>query len=144
MIKNRSFGVVWIKNQNSFILQNAGTMAVTSHCWDGGSVVQYSLMNIPGTSPDPIVRANFQPHQYQVYIFLTGPALSGSLVKTFGFGAMLTGCGIVCFLYCPLLLLLRLVSIWSVGWLGGWFYGWSVIQSVGELVDWLIDKSHEC
>merc|ERR1712117_275168 len=39
--------------------------------------------------------------------FAVGPALSGSLVKTFGFGAMLTGCGIVCFLYCPLLLLLR-------------------------------------
>ena len=39
--------------------------------------------------------------------YLSGPALSGSLVKTFGFGAMLTGCGIVCFLYCPLLLLLR-------------------------------------
>ena len=67
MIKNRSFGVVWIKNQNSFLLKNAGTMAVTSHCWDGGSVVQYSLMNIPGTSPDPIVRANFQPDQYQVF-----------------------------------------------------------------------------
>ena len=56
MIKNRPFGVVTIgARQNSFILQNAGTMAVTSHCWDGGSVVQYSLMNIPGTSPDPIV-----------------------------------------------------------------------------------------
>ena len=40
-------------------------------------------------------------------VFHSGPALSGSLVKTFGFGAMLTGCGIVCFLYCPLLLLLR-------------------------------------
>merc|ERR1719187_617098 len=39
--------------------------------------------------------------------FAIGPALSGSLVKSFGFGNMLIGCGIVCFLYCPLLLLLR-------------------------------------
>lgn len=39
--------------------------------------------------------------------FAVGPALSGSLVKEFGFGAMLTGCGIICFLYCPFLLLLR-------------------------------------
>merc|ERR1712112_736031 len=39
--------------------------------------------------------------------FAVGPALSGSLVKAFGFGNMLIGCGCVCFLYCPLLLLLR-------------------------------------
>jgi len=39
--------------------------------------------------------------------FAIGPALSGSLVKKFGFGAMLTGCGFVCFLYMPLLVLLR-------------------------------------
>ena len=52
---------------------------------------------------------DFKPKYDFLYCpFLSGPALSGSLVKTFGFGAMLTGCGIVCFLYCPLLLLLRL------------------------------------
>merc|ERR1719471_2583890 len=39
--------------------------------------------------------------------FAVGPALSGSLVKTFGFGAMLTGCGIVCFAYCPFLVMLK-------------------------------------
>jgi len=39
--------------------------------------------------------------------FAVGPALSGSLVKSFGFGNMLIGCGCVCFLYCPFLLLLR-------------------------------------
>jgi DHA1 family solute carrier family 18 vesicular amine transporter 1/2 len=39
--------------------------------------------------------------------FAIGPALSGSLVKEFGFGAMLMGCGVVCFLYCPFLLLLK-------------------------------------
>ena len=119
MIKNRTFGVVpllgWWVGRPIFLDEHSGH----------------------------ITRPNCQPHQYQVYIFLTGPALSGSLVKTFGFGAMLTGCGIVCFLYCPLLLLLRLVSIWSVGWLVGWFYSWSVIQSVGELVGWLIGQSHE-
>jgi len=39
--------------------------------------------------------------------FAVGPALSGSLVKAFGFGNMLIGCGCVCFLYCPFLLCLK-------------------------------------
>jgi len=39
--------------------------------------------------------------------FAVGPALSGTLVKDFGFASMLVGIGFICFLYCPLLLLLR-------------------------------------
>lgn len=39
--------------------------------------------------------------------FAVGPALSGTLVKDLGFGKMLVGCGFICFLYCPFLLLLR-------------------------------------
>jgi len=39
--------------------------------------------------------------------FAVGPALSGTLVKDFGFTSMLVGCGFICFLYCPLLLFLK-------------------------------------
>ncbi|TRY76800.1 hypothetical protein TCAL_10459 [Tigriopus californicus] len=39
--------------------------------------------------------------------FAIGPALSGNLVKAIGFKAMLTGIGVVCFLYGPLLILLK-------------------------------------
>lgn len=39
--------------------------------------------------------------------FAVGPALSGTLVRDFGFTSMLVGCGFLCFLYCPLLMLLK-------------------------------------
>lgn len=39
--------------------------------------------------------------------FAVGPALSGSLVKTIGFEWMLFGIAILCFLYAPLLTLLK-------------------------------------
>lgn len=39
--------------------------------------------------------------------FAIGPALSGNLVKAIGFKAMLTGIGLVCILYGPLLILLK-------------------------------------
>lgn len=39
--------------------------------------------------------------------FAVGPALSGTLVKKFGFGNMLIGCGCLCFLYCPFLMALK-------------------------------------
>merc|ERR1719195_853068 len=39
--------------------------------------------------------------------FAIGPALSGSLVKEYGFAKMLIGVAFICFLYCPLLPLLK-------------------------------------
>ena len=39
--------------------------------------------------------------------FAVGPALSGTLVKEFGFQKMLVGVGIICLLYCPLLFMLK-------------------------------------
>jgi len=39
--------------------------------------------------------------------FAVGPALSGTLVKNFGFAKMLIGVAFICFLYCPLLTLLK-------------------------------------
>ena len=39
--------------------------------------------------------------------FAVGPALSGTLVKNFGFQKMLIGVAFICFLYCPLLTLLK-------------------------------------
>ena len=39
--------------------------------------------------------------------FAVGPALSGTLVKEFGFQKMLVGVGIICLLYCPLLVMLK-------------------------------------
>ena len=39
--------------------------------------------------------------------FAVGPALSGTLVKDFGFQKMLVGVGIICLLYCPLLVMLK-------------------------------------
>ena len=39
--------------------------------------------------------------------FAVGPALSGTLVKHFGFQKMLIGVAFLCFLYCPLLTLLK-------------------------------------
>ncbi len=39
--------------------------------------------------------------------FAVGPAISGSLVETVGFKAMMLGIGVVCFIYCPFLVLLR-------------------------------------
>merc|ERR550519_199965 len=39
--------------------------------------------------------------------FAIGPALSGSLVETIGFKNMLLGIGFICFLYCPVLLMLK-------------------------------------
>merc|ERR1712117_1010806 len=39
--------------------------------------------------------------------FAIGPALSGTLVKNFGFRNMLVGVAFICFLYCPLLTLLK-------------------------------------
>jgi len=39
--------------------------------------------------------------------FAIGPALSGTLVKEFGFQKMLVGVAVICLLYCPLLLMLK-------------------------------------
>ena len=39
--------------------------------------------------------------------FAIGPALSGSLVKEYGFQKMLVGVAVICLLYCPLLLMLK-------------------------------------
>ena len=39
--------------------------------------------------------------------FITGPALSGSLVQGIGFEKMLIGIAIICFLYGPLLFALK-------------------------------------
>jgi len=39
--------------------------------------------------------------------FAVGPSLSGLLVQRVGFHAMLTGIGIICLIYCPLLFLLK-------------------------------------
>merc|ERR1712117_533314 len=39
--------------------------------------------------------------------FAIGPALSGTLVKEYGFQKMLIGVAFICFLYCPLLTLLK-------------------------------------
>merc|ERR1719381_421476 len=39
--------------------------------------------------------------------FAVGPALSGTLVRDFGFSSMLIGCGFICFIYCPLLFYLK-------------------------------------
>jgi len=39
--------------------------------------------------------------------FAVGPALSGTLVKEFGFQAMLVGVALICFAYCPFLLMLK-------------------------------------
>jgi len=39
--------------------------------------------------------------------FAIGPALSGSLVESIGFKNMLLGIGFICFLYCPVLLMLK-------------------------------------
>lgn len=40
-------------------------------------------------------------------LLITGPALSGTLVQTIGFGWMLFGIGIINFMYAPLLYFLR-------------------------------------
>ena len=40
-------------------------------------------------------------------MYATGPALSGTLVKEFGFQAMLVGVALICFAYCPFLLMLK-------------------------------------
>lgn len=39
--------------------------------------------------------------------FAIGPALSGTLVKEYGFQKMLVGVAVICLLYCPLLLMLK-------------------------------------
>ena len=39
--------------------------------------------------------------------FAVGPALSGTLVKHFGFQNMLIGVAFICFAYCPLLTMLK-------------------------------------
>ena len=39
--------------------------------------------------------------------FAIGPALSGTLVKEFGFQQMLVGVALICFAYCPLLMMLK-------------------------------------
>ncbi len=49
----------------------------------------------------------FPDFQNQKWSIFPGPALSGSLVEAVGFKAMLFGIGIICFLYGPLLVLLK-------------------------------------
>jgi DHA1 family solute carrier family 18 vesicular amine transporter 1/2 len=39
--------------------------------------------------------------------FAIGPSLSGVLVRSVGFTAMMTGTGFICILYCPLLYFLK-------------------------------------
>ena len=40
-------------------------------------------------------------------INVAGPALSGTLVKEFGFQNMLVGVAVICFAYCPFLVMLK-------------------------------------
>ena len=64
---------------------------------------------LPSASALPLVSFwSFLPDfQNQKLSIFPGPALSGSLVEAVGFKAMLFGIGIICFLYGPLLVLLK-------------------------------------
>ena len=50
---------------------------------------------------------NTFPIMKYCFIYLIGPALSGSLVQGIGFTKMLIGIAIICFLYGPLLCFLK-------------------------------------